>query len=85
MSDKTFRPWDPDQQVLFPPSIKDFVPQRHLAHFVRDVVQDDLDLSAIFARYAERRGLLNVAGEWALLSTVHNLLKLAAVRSVCGS
>ena len=54
MSDKTFRPWDPDQQILFPPSIRDFVPQGHLAHFVRDVVRDDLDLSAIFARYAER-------------------------------
>jgi len=47
--DKTFRRWEPDQQILFPPSIKDFVPKGHLAHFVRDVVRDDLDLSAIFA------------------------------------
>ncbi len=30
-----------------------------------------------------RRGLANVAGEWALLCTVHNLLKLAAVRVAC--
>ena len=36
MSDKTFRPWDPDQQILFPPCIKEFVPEGHLAHFVRD-------------------------------------------------
>ena len=56
MSDKTFRPWEPDQQILFPPSIKDFVPKGHLAHFVRDVVRNDLDLSAIFAHYTERRG-----------------------------
>ena len=56
MSDKTFRPWEPDQQLLFPPSIKDFVPAGHLALFVRDLVRDDLDLSAIFARYNERRG-----------------------------
>jgi IS5 family transposase len=28
-----------------------------------------------------RRGLANVAGEWALLCTVHNLLKLAAART----
>ena len=56
MSDKKFRRWEPDQQILFPPSIRDFVPQGHLAHFVRDVVRDDLDLSAIFARYTERRG-----------------------------
>jgi len=32
------------------------VPKGHLAHFIRDVVRDDLDLSAIFARYTERRG-----------------------------
>jgi len=42
--------------MLVPPSVKDFVPEGHLAHFVRDVVRDDLDLSAIFARYTERRG-----------------------------
>ena len=35
MSDKTFRPWDPVQQILFPPSISDFVPKGHLAHFIR--------------------------------------------------
>jgi transposase len=56
MSDKTFRHWEPDQQLLFPPSIKDFVPKDHLAHFVRDMVRNDLDLSAILARYPERRG-----------------------------
>ena len=56
MSDKTFRPWELDQQMLFPPSVRDFVPEGHLAHFVRDVVRDDLDLSAILARYTERRG-----------------------------
>ena len=50
MSDKTLRPWEPDQQMLFPASVKDFVPQSHLAHFVRDVLRNDLDLSAIFAR-----------------------------------
>ena len=36
--------------MLVPPSVKDFVPEGHLAHFVRDLVRDDLDLSAIFAR-----------------------------------
>jgi len=56
MSTKTFRCWEPDQQVLFPPSIKDFVPQNHFAHFVRDLVRNDLDLSGIFARYSELRG-----------------------------
>ena len=32
-----------------------------------------------------RRGLNNVAGEWALLCTVHNLLKLAGTRTVAAS
>ena len=32
-----------------------------------------------FRRFLRRR-LANVAGEWALLCTVHNLLKLAAAR-----
>ncbi len=56
MSDQTFRRWEPDRQPLFPPSTRDFVPEGHLAHFVRDPVRDDLDLSAIFARHCERRG-----------------------------
>ena len=34
VSDKTFCPWEPDQQTLFPPSIRDFVPEGHLAHLV---------------------------------------------------
>jgi transposase len=53
---KTFRPWDVDQAVLFPPSLRDLVPEGHLAHFVRDVVREQLDLSAIYAAYAEERG-----------------------------
>ena len=53
---KTFRPWDVDQAVLFPPSLRDMVPEGHLAHFVRDVVREQLDLSQIYAAYTEERG-----------------------------
>lgn len=53
---KTYRPWDVDQRHLFPPSVRDFVPEGHLAHFVRDMVREDLDLSAIYAAYDEERG-----------------------------
>jgi len=53
---KTFRPWDVDQAVLFPPSLRDLVPEGHLAHFVRDVVREQLDLSQIYAAYTEERG-----------------------------
>ena len=53
---KTFRPWDVDQRLLFPPTVSDFVPEGHLAHFVRDLVREELDLSAILSTYSEERG-----------------------------
>jgi transposase len=53
---KTFRAWTPQQSMLFPPSVLDLVPPGHLAHFVRDTVVEDLDLSAILAAYTEERG-----------------------------
>jgi len=52
---KTFRPYDPDQMLLMPPALGDWVPEDHLARFVRDVV-DALDLSAIEDVYTEERG-----------------------------
>ena len=53
---KTFRPWDVDQGWLFPPSVKELVPPDHLAHFVRDLVREELDLSSILETYTEERG-----------------------------
>ena len=53
---KTYRPWNVDQAMLLPPSVQELVPAGHLAHFVRDLVRDELDLSAILADYAEERG-----------------------------
>lgn len=53
---KTFRAWDVDQGWLLPPSIHEFVPPGHLAHFVRDTVREGLDLDAIVGSYAEERG-----------------------------
>jgi transposase len=52
---KTFRPYDPDQMLLMPPSLADWVPEDHLARFVRDVVET-LDLRAIDDAYTEERG-----------------------------
>jgi transposase len=52
---KTFRPYEPDQLLLMPPSLADWVPEDHLARFVSDLV-DTLDLSAIEDTYAEERG-----------------------------
>jgi transposase len=53
---KTFRPWNIEQAMLLPPSVRDFVPEGHLSHFVRDTVCESLDLSAILDAYAEERG-----------------------------
>lgn len=52
---KTFRPYDPDQMLLMPPSLADWVPEDHVARFVRDVVET-LDLTAIEETYTEERG-----------------------------
>ena len=53
---KTYLPYDPDQQVLLPAALQEWLPDGHLAYFISDVV-DQLDLSAITARYEqERRG-----------------------------
>jgi transposase len=53
---KTFRPWLVDQPQLLPPSVMEFVPEGHVAHFVRNLVRDELDLSAILMAYGEERG-----------------------------
>ena len=45
-----FRAYQPDQMLLLPPKLRDWVPEGHLAHQVSDVV-DDLDLKAFYDRY----------------------------------
>jgi transposase len=53
---KTYRPYLPDQEYLLPPSLREWLPESHLAYFVSDVV-DNLDLSAMDAVYGdEQRG-----------------------------
>ncbi len=53
---KSYRPYYPDEDLLLPPSLRDWLPERHLAYFVSDVV-DHLDLSAMDAVYGnETRG-----------------------------
>ena len=53
---KTYRPYQPQQPLLLPPAIEDYLPDGDLAYFVPEVVAD-LDLAAIFAPYErEARG-----------------------------
>jgi transposase len=49
---KTYRPYVPEQNLLLPPSLRDWLPEDHLAYFVSDLV-DQLDLSAITTVYED--------------------------------
>ena len=33
---KTFRPWEIDQVWMLPPTVRELIPEGHVAHFVRD-------------------------------------------------
>jgi transposase len=46
-----FIPTNREQQYLFPPSIKDWLPEKHLAPFVVDIVSQ-LNLGPIAETYA---------------------------------
>ena len=46
----TFRPYQPDQMLLLPQDLREWVPEVHLAHHVSDLV-DALDLSPFYAPY----------------------------------
>src|SRR5829696_5301792 len=49
---KTYRPYVPEQDLLLPPSPRDWLPEGHLAFFVSDLVEQ-LDLSAILRVYED--------------------------------
>jgi transposase len=49
---KTYRAYLPEQDLLLPPSLRDWLPEDHLGYFVSDVVEQ-LDLSAIESVYEE--------------------------------
>jgi hypothetical protein len=53
---KIFRSWDVDQDWLLPRSLHEFVAADHVAHFIRDLVRDELDLTAILSSYDDERG-----------------------------
>ena len=49
---KTYRPWNPDQQWLLPPSPREWLPENDLVYFVMDVA-GQLDLGAITRVYEQ--------------------------------
>lgn len=46
----TFRPYVPEQPLLLPPDVREWLSEGHLAHHVSDLV-DGLDLTAFYAPY----------------------------------
>lgn len=53
---KTFREWNPEQSVMFPPTVLDLVEKDDLVQFIRNLVLEQLDLSEIMDQYQEERG-----------------------------
>jgi transposase len=47
-----YLPYEPQQMLLLPESLQEWLPEGHLAHFISDAV-DGLDLGAFHARYAK--------------------------------
>jgi transposase len=47
--------YDPEQQLLLPPDLREWLPEGHLALFISDVV-DELDLSVILRHYESGDG-----------------------------
>jgi len=45
-----FRPYAPDQDLLLVPSLRDWLPESHLAYFISDVVEE-LDLTVFYEPY----------------------------------
>lgn len=46
----SYRPYEPEQEMLLPASLQDWLPEGHLAYFISDTV-DTLDLKAFYLRY----------------------------------
>ncbi len=46
----TFKPYDPDQLSLLPPSLEELIPPNHVVRVVRDVI-DRIDISSIVKKY----------------------------------
>ena len=50
---KSFRPWNPEQTLLLPPSPVDWLPENHLVFFLLDLAAE-LDLEEIHAVYRQK-------------------------------
>lgn len=48
----SYLPYEPDQDLLLPHSLREWLPQDHLAHYISETIEA-LDLRAFYARYED--------------------------------
>ncbi len=53
---KRFKAFEPDAVMLVPPSLDEWLPQGHLARFIGELVDGELDLTRFYASYAKAKG-----------------------------
>ncbi|WP_442951388.1 IS1182 family transposase [Paenarthrobacter sp. Z7-10] len=53
---KRFKAFDPDAVMLVPPSLEEWLPQGHLARFIAELVDHELDLDRFYKSYAKAKG-----------------------------
>ena len=49
---RSYRRYEPDQALLLPPSLREWLPEDHLVFFIWDAM-DAMELSALEARYGD--------------------------------
>jgi hypothetical protein len=55
METTRFRSYAPDQLLLLPPDLREWLPEGHAAYFILDVL-GELDLSEIYGSYDSTKG-----------------------------
>ncbi|WP_247647397.1 transposase, partial [Arthrobacter sp. E3] len=53
---KRFKAFEPDAVMLVPPSLDEWLPQDHLARFIGELVDEELDLDRFYKAYAKAKG-----------------------------
>ncbi len=53
---KRFRAFEPDAVMLVPPSLDEWLPEGHLARFIAELVDHELDLTRFYASHQKAKG-----------------------------
>ncbi|MBB2996229.1 transposase [Paeniglutamicibacter cryotolerans] len=53
---KRFRAFEPDAVMLVPPSLEEWLPEGHLARFIAELVENELDLTRFYASHKKAKG-----------------------------